>query len=70
MAGAFAKRVAARHLIITHFSSRYTDSDADRGVDQLLAEAQKECPGTTVLAADDLWSFSVPFSDASGHATA
>jgi ribonuclease Z len=63
MAGVFAKRIAAKHLIITHFSSRYTDSDADRGVDQLLAEAQRECPGTVVLAADDLWSFNVPFAD-------
>jgi ribonuclease Z len=60
MAGAFARRIGAKHLIITHFSSRYTDSEADRGVDQLLSEAQQECPGTVVLAADDLWSFNVP----------
>ena len=60
MAGAFARRVGARHLIITHFSSRYTDADATRGVAQLLTEAQAECPGTVVHAADDLWSFTLP----------
>ena len=63
MAGAFARRIGARHLIITHFSSRYTDSDADKGVDQLLREAQAECPATVVHAADDLWSFVLPGDD-------
>ena len=66
MAGAFAKRVAAKHLIITHFSSRYTDNEAERNVGQLLAEAQAECPSTVVHAADDLWSFAVPFSEPQG----
>jgi ribonuclease Z len=60
MAGAFAREVGARHLIITHFSSRYTDAEAAGGVGQLLAEAQAECPGTVVHAADDLWSFTLP----------
>ena len=69
MAGAFAKRVAAKHLIITHFSSRYTDKDAERNVGQLLIEAQAECPSTMVHAADDLWSFTVPLADNSVPAT-
>jgi ribonuclease Z len=60
MTGTFAASVAARHLIITHFSSRYTDSDADRGVDLLVRETQACCPDTQVYAADDLWSFVVP----------
>ncbi len=60
MAGAFARSVGARHLIITHFSSRYTDADADGGIAQLLAEAQAECPQATVDAADDLWTFTLP----------
>jgi ribonuclease Z len=60
MAGDFAQRVGARHLIITHFSSRYTDSAGDDGVPRLVAEAQSRCPGTAVHAADDLWSFTLP----------
>lgn len=64
MAGAFARRIAAKRLIITHFSSRYTDGDGDgqknSGVDRLLAETREACPGTEVLAADDLWTYAVP----------
>ena len=64
MTGAFAHRIAAKRLIITHFSSRYTDGDGDGkgdcGVDQLLAETRAACPGTEVLAAEDLWTYALP----------
>jgi ribonuclease Z len=60
MTGAFARRVQARNLIITHFSSRYTDGEGPMGVAQLVAETQAECPDTAVHAADDLWSFVLP----------
>jgi ribonuclease Z len=62
MTGNFAATVKARHLIITHFSSRYTDVDADSGITQLINETQVCCPQTKVFAADDLWSFAVPFA--------
>jgi ribonuclease Z len=65
MTGNFASAIKARHVIITHFSSRYTDSDADGGVTQLIRETQACCPGTQVHAADDMWSFSVPFASGS-----
>ena len=60
MTGAFAHRIAAKRLIITHFSSRYTDGDGAFGVDQLLAETRAACPGTEVLAAEDLWTYALP----------
>lgn len=61
MTGRFAAAVGARTLIITHFSARYTDDSAGRlGVADLVRETAAECPGTTVLAAEDLWSFVVP----------
>jgi ribonuclease Z len=66
MTGEFARAINARHLIITHFSSRYTDSDADQGIAQLLSETQALCPQTTVHAADDGWSFVVPITGVSG----
>lgn len=63
MTGSFARMIGAKQLIITHFSSRYTDSDADQGVALLLTETQAACPGTVVHAADDLWSIAVPLPD-------
>lgn len=56
MTGEFAQRIAAKTLIITHFSSRYTESDSTMSVETLLAETRAACPGTRVLAAADLWS--------------
>ncbi len=77
MTADFAHRLRARALIITHFSSRYTEgdaSDAAQGddedgvaptlsVDDLLAEAAEACPGTTVLAARDLWKYTISAKD-------
>jgi ribonuclease Z len=65
MTGRFAAEVGARTLIITHFSSRFTE-DPPPGqltVADLVAETRRECPGTEVLAADDLWSYAVPFPE-------
>lgn len=56
-AGRFAAAVRARALIITHFSARYDDASSPRGVDDLVAEAQAQCPATRVLAARDLWTY-------------
>ncbi len=58
IAGRFAAAAGARALILTHFSARY-DEDAS-GIGLLIAEAQRECPTTTVLAASDLWSYELP----------
>ncbi len=65
MTGGFAAEVGARVLIITHFSSRYTDgaSGDQLTVADLVAETAQHCPGTRVLAADDLWSHEVAFPD-------
>jgi ribonuclease Z len=65
MTGELARLLRARTLILTHFSSRYTDDDSDEPrVEALVAEAAACCPGTTVLAARDLWSHSLPPRDA------
>jgi len=53
MAGAFAARIGARKLVITHFSARYTAGDATPGVAQLLAEARAAAGDRVVEAADD-----------------
>ncbi len=59
MTGAFAHRIRARRLIITHFSARYTESAPLLTVDDLLAETRLACPGIPVHAAADLWSFAI-----------
>ncbi|GGC84200.1 ribonuclease Z [Tersicoccus solisilvae] len=47
-AGALAGRAGVGTLVLTHFSSRYTD------VEPLAAQARAHAPDTTVLAAGDL----------------
>ncbi len=56
MTGGFAAKIAAKTLIITHFSSRYTEQGSAHSVADLLAETRAACPDTQVLAAADLWS--------------
>ncbi len=65
MTGEFAAAVNARELIITHFSSRYTDgAEGDQlTVADLVAETAASCPRTRVLAADDLWSHDIAFPE-------
>jgi ribonuclease Z len=62
MTGRFAAEVGARTLIITHFSARFTDEgqEGEMRVDGLVAETAAWCPETRVLAAADLWSYTVP----------
>jgi ribonuclease Z len=54
MAVAFARQVAARHLVLTHFSSRYTGAAAVPGMADLLVEAQAAAGELPVFAAADL----------------
>lgn len=65
MTGRLAAEAQAKNLIITHFSARYTDDDHEGhlSVADLLRETSACCPGTKVFAADDLWSFTVPFAE-------
>jgi ribonuclease Z len=64
MTGELAARMQARTLIITHFSSRYTEDErGNPTVDDLLRETQEHCPDTRVLAAKDLWKFEIPPRD-------
>ncbi len=72
-AGAFARRLSARKLIITHFSARYSDGDAPleghsnrRDIDNkntanLLAEAREAATdAVTVEEARDFALFVIP----------
>lgn len=65
MTGELAARLGARTLIITHFSSRYTEEPSSAlTVEDLVRETQAACPGTTVLPAKDLWSHRIDPRDA------
>lgn len=55
-AAKIAKAANAAALILTHFSSRYQE---EGDIDQLLSEAKAIFPNT--FAADDLWSFDIPY---------
>ena len=62
MTGTLARRMGAKQLIITHFSSRYTtaeDPDRALSIADLVAETASACPETFVAAADDLAAFVV-----------
>ncbi|PFG29516.1 RNAse Z [Paramicrobacterium agarici] len=53
-AGDLAHRARARHLVLTHFSSRYADTA------HLVAQAQARAPHSRVTAANDLDRFAMP----------
>ncbi len=59
MTGALATQMQAKNLIITHFSSRYTDTAKTQSIADLVAETRTACPETTVIAADDIMTFAV-----------
>ena len=62
MTGALARQMAAKRLIITHFSSRYTEEDDQertQSMADLISETASACPNTPVAAADDLAVFVV-----------
>jgi len=45
---------------LTHLSARHADSQAEIKVEDLRLEAAAQCPDTTVLAAHDGWSLTIP----------
>jgi ribonuclease Z len=59
MTGELAARIRAKTLIITHFSSRYTDTAKSQTVADLVAETRTACSETNVIAADDIMTFAV-----------
>jgi len=63
MAGAFARELAARTLILTHFSARYDDRESASSISDLVREAQAECPDTAVFAAHDFAAFEINGAD-------
>ena len=60
MVAAFAAAAEVRHVILTHFSSRYFAEDAPLGVADLVDEVADGCPQAQVYAAYDGWTFDVP----------
>jgi ribonuclease Z len=62
MAGSLAQNMATKRLIITHFSSRYSDIDNHGhavSIANLVTETAAACPDIPVAAADELASFAV-----------
>lgn len=57
MAAEVALQAGAKMLALTHFSARY-EGDAERGLPELLAEAQEVFPNSCL--AHDFWTISVP----------
>lgn len=66
MAGDCAAAMAARHLILTHFSSRYPGHGAEWEAlkTQFISEARTHCPATTVHIAEDLHSAQLALREA------
>ncbi|KAK9825701.1 hypothetical protein WJX81_007988 [Elliptochloris bilobata] len=63
MAGAFARRLGAQQLVLTHFSSRFMErkEDSDVGdVRKLRAQAARSFGSHRVMAATDLYTVDVP----------
>jgi len=60
MTGQLAAACRARTLVLTHLSARHADSQAEIKVEDLRLEAAAQCPDTTVLAAHDGWSLTIP----------
>lgn len=68
MAGAFAKRIRARKLILNHFSSRYPgDDDSDENSKEIMESirslAVKHFESSDVLCARDLMSVNIPLRE-------
>jgi ribonuclease Z len=63
MTGALAARMRAKNLIITHFSSRYTEDGATFGVPDLVTQTRQHCPRTRVMAAKDMMKVELPGND-------
>jgi len=63
MTGSLAAKMRAKNLIITHFSSRYTEDGASFGVPDLVVQTRQHCPKTRVMAAKDLLKVELPGND-------
>jgi ribonuclease Z len=63
MTGRLAEKMRAKNLIITHFSSRYTEDGASFGVPHLVEQTRQYCPKTRVMAAKDLLKVELPGND-------
>lgn len=65
MAGAFAKRVRARKLVLNHFSSRYSGGDSEDALKimRAIADLASREFGSEVLCARDLMSIDVGFAE-------
>lgn len=61
MAGAFAKRIRAKKLILNHFSARYAgdESDDSKKIMEAISNLATEKYGHEVICARDLMSFDV-----------
>ena len=64
MAGAFAKRIKAKNLVLSHFSPRtdYTNNDDERSAERSRRQARTTFGNENVFAAKDGWIFSVPYN--------
>ncbi|XP_041460335.1 zinc phosphodiesterase ELAC protein 1-like [Lytechinus variegatus] len=65
MAGQFAAQIQCKHLVISHFSQRYSPlsrqcKEGDETVQKLLDQTRATFPGGKVTAAEDLMTISVP----------
>lgn len=65
MAGAFAKRIRARNLVLNHFSARYPGGDSEnaRKIMGAIANLATKEFGHEVICAEDFMSFDVGFPD-------
>ena len=61
MAGAFAKRIRAKKLILNHFSARYAgdESDDSKKIMEAISNLATEEYGHEVICARDFMSFDV-----------
>lgn len=64
MAGAFAKSIRAKHLILTHFSPRNFNSNEFEEcahIQKLIFQARAAFSSSNVHAASDFWRFNIPY---------
>jgi ribonuclease Z len=59
----FGQQTRPKLLVLTHFSSRYDQTDSDPTVDDLRDQVQTALPHTTVMAATDLAIIPIPAVD-------
>ena len=67
MAGAFARRLDAKKLVLTHFSPRYSRAatlqrSQEKDIVRLVTEAQQAFGKEDVIAADDFMTCDIPLN--------